>query len=82
MNILHAWTVYSVNKVVKNPKHITPIIFSSKPNIYSCASQASSLEFAIQISNCGILDYLLVMQMGRVSLVLTTVAVLLLLPSM
>ena len=41
VNILHAWTVNFVNKVLKNPKHITAITCSSKPNIYPSASQAS-----------------------------------------
>ena len=34
MNILHAWTLNFVNKLAKNPKHITPITFPSKLDIY------------------------------------------------
>ena len=47
-NILHAWTVNSVNILVKNPKHISAFTFSSKPNVYSSASQASSLAFVMR----------------------------------
>ena len=34
VNILHAWTVNSVNRLLKIPKHIQAIWFSSKPNIF------------------------------------------------
>ena len=41
---------------VKNPKCITATTFSSKLNVYSSTSQASSLAFEMQMSNFGILD--------------------------
>ena len=58
MNILHAWTVNSVNRLVKNPKHITAITFSSEPNIYQFVSQASSQEYLlIYITNTRLLAF-------------------------
>ena len=50
VNISQAWTVYSVN-ITTFPFH------ASKPNVYSSASQASSLEFFsfLQISNLAFL---------------------------
>jgi len=51
VNILHAWKVNSVNKLVKNKlkkQHITAI-FSFKSNIFPSTSQASCLAFVIQI---------------------------------
>ena len=50
VNILHAWTVNSVNRLVKNPKHITAITFPFKPNTYSSASQTSSLSFVMRMA--------------------------------
>ena len=38
-----------MNKLVKNPRHIAAITSPSKPNVYSSASQASSLAFVMQI---------------------------------
>ena len=72
MNILHAWTVNSVNRLVKNPEHTIAITFSSKPNIYLSASLGSSLACESAVSNYfGILDYLLVMQMGKYQVEMT-----------
>ena len=46
MDILDAWTVYSVNRFVKNLKHIHDSNeLSSMPDISLSTSQASSLEF-------------------------------------
>ena len=39
-----------VNRLCKNPKHITAITFSSKPDIYTSISHASSLAFVTQMS--------------------------------
>ena len=53
MNILamyvHEWTIDFVNKVVQNPKHITVITFSSKPDVYPSASQARGQAFVMQM---------------------------------
>ena len=60
VNILYAWTVNSVNRLVKNPKHITTITFTPSltfthlqvvRNAYSSASRMP--------------DYLLVIEMGE-----------------
>ena len=49
---------YSANSLVKNPKHITAIAFSSKSNNYPFASQTNSYECYSSASQMP--DYLLV----------------------
>ena len=51
VNILHAWTVNSVNRLVKNPKHITEMTFPSKADIYPFASHAHSQECRTNFTN-------------------------------
>ena len=45
VNVLHVWTVNSMNRLVKNT--FPWVTFSSKPSIFSSTSQASSLGFVM-----------------------------------
>ena len=53
----------SVNRLFKNPKHITAISFSSKSTIYPSAS--SSLAFVMQISDISLSFLTTTMQIGK-----------------
>ena len=37
LHLFYAWTVTSVNRLVKNPKHMTAITSPSKPGLYPFA---------------------------------------------
>ena len=63
VNILHAWTENSVNRLVKNSKHNTAITSSLKPYLYPFAWQAISQECQNYLSASQMTDYWLVMQM-------------------
>ena len=58
VNILHAWTENSVNGLVKNSKHITPIASPPKPDLTHLHHKqlVKNAKITLQIP-----DYLLVM---------------------
>ena len=59
VNILHTWTVNYVNRMFKNPKHITAITFSSKPNIFQ-EHYMQVMQIKLFLTNC-----MLVMEMVK-----------------
>ena len=52
VNILHAWTVNSANRLVKNSKHITSFTSPPKPDLYPfafCQECQNYLKFTSQL---------------------------------
>ena len=55
MNILYAWTVNSVNRLYKNPKHMTAITSPSKPGHLHHKQLVKNVKIILFISNARLL---------------------------